>query len=257
MMSTNDTPFPSTLDAPDASPLETRPVSRRDFLRSAGALTAMAGATALLPGWAQAQPSGAEAGLHSLEPTYRDGNRVEYDLTIEKTPFEVAGKRAEAITMNGSVPGPLIRLQEREEVVLRYHNKLEEETSIHWHGLLIPNQFDGVPAVNYPGVAPGETFEAGPFEVRQYGTYWYHSHSGLQEQLGHYGPLIIDPAGDEPQEYDREHVVVLSDWAFEDPYQILANLKKGGTTTIFSSRPSASSGRTCRTTASGIPSRAV
>jgi CopA family copper-resistance protein len=138
----------------------------------------------------------------------------------------VAGKRATAITMNGAVPGPLIRLQEGEVVVLRYHNKLDEDTSIHWHGLLLPNQLDGVPKVNYPGVAPGETFEA-RFDVRQSGTYWYHSHSGLQEQLGHYGPLVIDPAGEEPQEYDREHVVVLSDWTFEDPYQILANVKKG------------------------------
>ncbi|HKL87968.1 MAG TPA: copper resistance system multicopper oxidase, partial [Salinibacter sp.] len=168
-----------------------------------------------------------QGGLSSLEPTRRVGNRVEYDFTIEKTLFQVAGKRATAITMNGTVPGPLIRLQEGEEVVLRYHNKLKEETSIHWHGLLLPNQFDGVPQVNYPGVAPGETFEAGPFEVRQYGTYWYHSHSGLQEQLGHYGPLVIDPAGAEPQAYDREHVIVLSDWSFEDPYNILANLKKG------------------------------
>jgi CopA family copper-resistance protein len=206
---------------------ESPSLSRRDFLRSTGALAAMAGVQTLLPGWAFASGAAARGGLSSLKPTRRVGNRVEYDITIDKTPFEVAGKRATAITMNGTVPGPLIRLQEGEEVVLRYHNKLKEETSIHWHGLLLPNQFDGVPQVNYPGVAPGETFEAGPFEVRQYGTYWYHSHSGLQEQLGHYGPLVIDPAEEEPQAYDREHVIVLSDWSFEDPYNILANLKKG------------------------------
>ena len=226
-MSTDDFRSVSPPDAPETTALESTTVTRRDFLRSAGALAAYAGVQTLLPGWAQAQPGGAPAGLQRLKPTYRDGNRVEYDLTIEKTPFEVAGERATAITMNGTVPGPLIRLQEGEEVVLRYHNALDEETSIHWHGLLLPNRFDGVPTVNYPGVAPGETFEAGPFEVRQYGTYWYHSHSGLQEQLGHYGPLVIDPAGTEPQGYDREHVVVLSDWAFDDPYDILANLKKG------------------------------
>ncbi|MEF8940467.1 MAG: multicopper oxidase domain-containing protein, partial [Salinivenus sp.] len=202
-------------------------VSRRNFLRSAGAVTAMVGLQTLLPGWAHAGVGAQTGGLTALEPTRRAGNRVEYDITIGRTPFEVAGRRATAITMNGTVPGPLIRLQEGEEVVLRYHNELDEETSIHWHGLLLPNQFDGVPGVNYPGVAPGETFEAGPFEVRQYGTYWYHSHSGLQEQLGHYGPLVIDPADGTPFDYDREHVVVLSDWAFEDPYQILANLKKG------------------------------
>jgi len=226
-MPIDDSSAVSTPNAPLPSDVESGTVSRRDFLRSVGALTAMAGVQTLLPGWAHAGVGAQTGGLTALEPTRRVGNRVEYDITIEKTPFEVAGKRATAITMNGTVPGPLIRLQEGEEVVLRYHNALDEETSIHWHGLLLPNRFDGVPRVNYPGVAPGETFEAGPFEVRQYGTYWYHSHSGLQEQLGHYGPLVIDPAGEEPQAYDREHVVVLSDWAFEDPYQILANLKKG------------------------------
>jgi len=226
-MPTRDTSsvFPS--NASERSNFESATVTRRDFLRSAGALTAMAGIQTLLPGWAHASGPAAQGGLTALEPTRRDGTRVEYDITIDRTPFEVAGKRATAITMDGTVPGPLIRLQEGEEVVLRYHNELDEETSIHWHGLLLPNRFDGVPQVNYPGLAPGETFEAGPFEVCQYGTYWYHSHSGLQEQLGHYGPLVIDPAEGTPFEYDREHVVVLSDWAFEDPYDILANLKKG------------------------------
>ena len=209
-----------------------RGFSRRDFLRSAVALGALAGMTALLPGWARASLPGsgpAAAGLArapGLEPTCRIGNRVEYDLRIARTPFEVAGERTSAITLNGTVPGPLIRLQEGEEAVLRYHNELDEDTSIHWHGLLIPNRFDGVPGINFPGVAPGETFEV-RFPVRQYGTYWYHSHSGLQEQLGHYGPLVIDPAGPEPQGYDREHVVVLSDWTFEDPHDIMAHLKKG------------------------------
>ncbi len=216
-----------TPNAPAPSNSDTSSVSRRDFLRSAGALTAVAGLQTLLPGWAHATPPATQGGLTALEPTRRAGNRVEYDITIDKTPFQVNGKRATAITMNGTVPGPLIRLQEGEEVVLRYHNELDEKTSIHWHGLLLPNRFDGVPKVNYPGVPPGETFEAGPFEVRQYGTYWYHSHSGLQEQLGHYGPLVIDPADGTPFDYDREHVVVLSDWTFEDPYDILANLKKG------------------------------
>ncbi len=226
-MSTTDPTSNSTASDEPLPDIDPGPVTRRDFLRSAGALTAMAGVQTILPGWAHASGTAAQGGLTALEPTRRVGNRVEYDITIEKTPFQVGGDRATAITMNGTVPGPLIRLQEGEEVVLRYHNALDEETSIHWHGLLLPNQFDGVPQVNYPGVAPGDTFEAGPFEVRQYGTYWYHSHSGLQEQLGHYGPLVIDPAGKEPQDYDREHVVVLSDWAHDDPYQILANLKKG------------------------------
>jgi CopA family copper-resistance protein len=223
------TPDPSVSTPNVSTPSDPQPgtVTRRDFLRTAGALAAYAGVQTLLPGWALAAGRPSRGSLSALEPTRRVGSRVEYDITIDRTAFEVAGRRATAITMNGTVPGPLIRLQEGEEVVLRYHNALDEESSIHWHGLLLPNRFDGVPTINYPGVAPGETFEAGPFEVRQYGTYWYHSHSGLQEQLGHYGPLVIDPAGAEPQPYDREHVVVLSDWAFADPYQILANLKKG------------------------------
>ena len=209
-------------------------MDRRTFIRSSAALGALAGRQALLPGWARALSGGSGPATDQvvrapgLEPTRRVGNRVEYDLEIARTPFEVGGRRASAITLNGTIPGPLIRLQEGEEAVLRYTNRLEEDTSIHWHGLLIPNRFDGVPGINFPGVAPGETFEAGPFEVRQYGTYWYHSHSGLQEQLGHYGPLVIDPAGGrEPQPYDREHVVVLSDWTFEDPHDIMANMKKG------------------------------
>ena len=232
-MSTDDTPSvdtPSVSDAnrQSAAESDTLSVSRRDFVKSAGALTALAGMQTLLPGWAQASPGRpAQAGLQALEPTRRVGNRVEYDLEIARKAFEVGGRETRAIALNGTVPGPLIRLQEGEDVVLRYHNKLDETSSIHWHGLLIPNQYDGVPEVNYPGVPPGETFEAGPFEVRQYGTYWYHSHSGVQEQLGQLGPLLIDPAGEQPQDYDRELVVVLSDWTFQDPNQIFANLKKG------------------------------
>ncbi len=230
-MSTNNTHS----SAPDASSSSTRsssesPPTRRDFLRTAGALSVLAGVQSLAPAWARPSAPNAsglaQTGLTGLEPTRRVGNRVEYDIEIARTPIEVAGERASAITMNGTVPGPLIRLQEGEEAVLRYHNALEEDTSIHWHGLLIPNQFDGVPEVNYPGVPPGETFEV-RFPVRQYGTYWYHSHSGVQEQLGQYGPLLIDPAGPEPRDYDRELVVVLSDWTFEDPNQIYNNLKKG------------------------------
>ena len=218
-------PDPSSNGNTQLSPAS---IDRRDFVKSAGALTALAGLQTLSPGWAQASPRPpAQAGVQALEPTRRVGNRVEYDLEIARKTFEVDGRETRAITLNGTVPGPLLRLQEGEEVVLRYHNTLDEPSSIHWHGLLIPNQYDGVPEVNYPGVPPGETFEAGPFPVRQYGTYWYHSHSGVQEQLGQLGPLLIDPAGETPFDYDRELVVVLSDWTFQDPNQIYANLKKG------------------------------
>ncbi len=147
------------------------------------------------------------------------------NLVIDRTPFGFAGKRGVATTINGTVPGPLLRFREGDRATINVTNRLREDTSIHWHGLLVPNAMDGVPGVNFPGIHPGQTFIY-EFPLRQYGTYWYHSHSGLQEQLGHYGPLIIDPLEPEPFAYDREYVVMLSDWSFEDPYKVLDNLKK-------------------------------
>ncbi|MCL5885342.1 MAG: copper resistance system multicopper oxidase [Deltaproteobacteria bacterium] len=146
---------------------------------------------------------------------------------IRKRTIDIAGKDATATTINGSVPGPLVRLREGQTAVIRVTNRLEEDTSIHWHGIILPADMDGVPGVSFPGIKPGETFTY-RFPVIQSGTYWYHSHTGMQEQLGHYGPLIIDPAEPEPFAYDRDYVVVLSDWTFEDPHKVLAKLKKKG-----------------------------
>jgi L-ascorbate oxidase len=126
--------------------------------------------------------------------------------------------------IGGSVPGPVLRLQEGQEAVLRVTNNLDEDTSLHWHGLLVPYDQDGVPGFSYEGIPAGETFTY-RFDVRQAGTYWYHSHSGTQEQEGMYAALIIDPAGADPVEYDREHTIVLSDWTDEDPMSVLRNLK--------------------------------
>ena len=158
-----------------------------------------------------------------------------FDLAIRETPFGFRGRRATATTINGTIPGPLLRFREGEEAVIHVNNGLREDTSIHWHGLLVPNPMDGVPDVNFPGIRPGETFTY-RFPLRQYGTYWYHSHSGMQEQVGHYAPLIIDPIEPEPFQYDREYVVMLSDWSFEDPYKILDNLKKQSTYYNFQRR---------------------
>ena len=194
-------------------------ISRRRFLGYSGAVGAVAGMERLLPGYLRA-PSGGSRGA----PDVLDGSEGPVHLTIAETPIEIDGRTAPAVTINGTVPGPLIRFREGDDAVIHLTNELDEDTSVHWHGILLPNRMDGVPEVNYPGVRPGETFTA-RFPVRQYGTYWYHSHSGLQEQLGHYGPLVIDPA-EEPLEYDREHVIVLSDWTFDDPYRVLARLKK-------------------------------
>jgi len=149
----------------------------------------------------------------------------EFDLTIAETPITVDGRQGSAVTMNGGIPGPVMRFTEGETVTIRVHNRLKESTSIHWHGILLPFEMDGVPGVAFPGIPAGETFTY-RYPVAQSGTYWYHSHTGLQEQLGHYGPLIIDPAEPDPFSYDREHVIVLSDWMFENPYTVLAKLKK-------------------------------
>jgi CopA family copper-resistance protein len=197
-------------------------LSRRRFLQTTGALGLLAGAEALLPSYARAATTGA-----SPQPLRRrvvDGVAV-YDLTVGETRFDVAGRRAHAVTVNGTVPGPLIRLREGEETLLRVTNQLREDTSIHWHGLLLPPEMDGVPGLSFPGILAGRTFEY-RFPLKQYGTYWYHSHSGLQEQLGHYGPLVIEPRDGYPYRFDRELFVVLSDWTFENPYSILAKLKK-------------------------------
>ena len=133
------------------------------------------------------------------------------------------GRTADAIAVNGMLPGPTLRWSEGDDVILRVTNTLDEPTSIHWHGILLPYQMDGVPGLSFPGIAPGETFTY-QFPIRQAGTYWYHSHSGLQEQLGHYGSIVIEPVRNE-NNFDREYVLVLSDWTFEQPHQLFRKLK--------------------------------
>jgi len=145
------------------------------------------------------------------------------DLLVEQSAMNVAGKSASPITLNGSMPGPLIRLREGQRARLNVTNALKTDTSIHWHGIILPENMDGVPGISFPGIKPGETFNY-EFDVTQNGTYWYHSHSGLQEQIGHLGPLIIEPA-DGDIGADREHVILLSDWTFDDPHEIYRNLK--------------------------------
>ncbi len=130
-----------------------------------------------------------------------------------------------ATGINGTVPGPLLRFLEGERITLNVRNELHHDSSIHWHGLILPAHMDGVPGISFDGIRPGETFRY-EFELVQNGTYWYHSHSGFQEQTGVYGPIIIYPKGEDPVEYDREYVVLLSDWTFEDPARVFANLKK-------------------------------
>jgi CopA family copper-resistance protein len=149
----------------------------------------------------------------------------DYTLVIEKKTMSFTGRERPAITINGTIPGPALHWREGEDVTINVVNRLDEPTSVHWHGIILPNAMDGVPGLTFDGIAPGQTFTY-RFTVRQNGTYWYHSHSGLQEQSGVYGPLVIAPAGEEPYRYDRDYVVMLSDWTDEDPHAVLANLKK-------------------------------
>ncbi|SDQ92499.1 copper resistance system multicopper oxidase [Pseudoxanthomonas sp. CF125] len=156
---------------------------------------------------------------------------TEFDLTIGETPMNFTGRTRPAITVNGSIPAPLLRWREGTTVNLRVSNALPagsihgHETSIHWHGILLPANMDGVPGLSFSGIHRGETYPY-RFTVQQAGTYWYHSHSSFQEQAGLYGPLIIDPIEPEPFAFDRDYVVMLTDWTDLDPAALFSRLKK-------------------------------
>ena len=149
----------------------------------------------------------------------------DFDLFIGETPVNITGNPRTAMTINGGIPGPLLRWREGDTVTLRVRNKLKADTSIHWHGILLPANMDGVPGLSFHGIEPGGMYVY-QFKVRQNGTYWYHSHSGLQEQSGVYGPLVIDAKEPEPFQYDRDYVVMLTDWTDEDAVGLMKTLKK-------------------------------
>ena len=196
----------------------TTTVDRRQLLRAALFVGAGLTLPGLLPVWAR---SGTQ-GLADDTPTL-SGDEIA--LTVGNSRFTVGGRSGHAVTINGTLPAPLIRLKQGRDVRIAVTNTLDEDTSIHWHGVLLPFQMDGVPGVSFPGIRPGETFVY-EFPIRHAGTFWYHSHSGLQEQIGHYGPLILDPARPDAVKYDREHVIVLSDWTFMHPHRMMQKLKK-------------------------------
>lgn len=189
--------------------------SRRTFVKGLAA-TGLLGGLGLwrAPAWALAGPG---------QQNLLAGDS--FDLFIGETPVNLSGSPATAMTINGSLPGPTLRWREGDNVTLRVRNRLAEDTSIHWHGIILPANMDGVPGLSFEGIAPGGLYEY-RFKVRQNGTYWYHSHSGLQEQAGVYGALVIDAREPEPFSYDRDYVALLSDWSDEKPQRILAKLKK-------------------------------
>lgn len=197
----------------------TSSLHRRALLGGALASGGTAAVSALFPQWARAQAA------HHHQASAADAlSGEDIALSIARTPFTLGGRTATATTVNGTLPGPLIRLREGQDVRLAVTNRLDVDSSIHWHGLLLPFQMDGVPGVTFPGIRPHETFTY-RFPVRQSGTYWYHSHSGGQEGTGLFGPIVIDPAGGERVPADREMIVMLSDWSFMEPMEILRKLK--------------------------------
>ena len=193
--------------------------SRRRFVQGLAAGGALAGLGLFdLPAWAKVGSD------HSSEP--RQVLRgTEFDLVISEVPVNFTGEMGVATAVNGQIPAPELRWREGDTVTLRVTNKLKTATSIHWHGIILPNEMDGVPGLTFAGIAPGETFVY-RFKVGQSGTYWYHSHSGFQEQTGLYGPIVIEPRQHDPFSYDRDYVVMLSDWTDDSPDFVYSRLKK-------------------------------
>jgi CopA family copper-resistance protein len=191
-------------------------VSRRRFVQGLAA----GGAVAALDwraGWAFAE-TGQQQTLATL--TGKD-----FELTIDSLPVKFSGRRSVATAVNGSVPGPILRWREGDTVTIAVTNRLPTPTSIHWHGVRVPAEMDGVPGLSFAGIAPGKTFVY-RIPVVQNGTYWYHSHSGSQEQIGLIGALVIEPRDEDPIAYDRDYVVLLSDWSDRNPETLYSNLKK-------------------------------
>ncbi len=199
-------------------PLLPAGLSRRTFVKGlvvGGALAGVASWTR--PGLTQG-PGGKNAA-----PVLRG---TEFDLVVENVPVNFTGATRMATMINGSIPAPTLHWREGDTVTIRVTNRLDEPTSIHWHGIILPAEMDGVPGLSFAGIPPGETFTY-RFTLEQSGTYWYHSHSGFQEQTGMYGAIIVDPADDDIRA-DRDYVIQLSDWTDEDPMAVMAKLKKEG-----------------------------
>ena len=189
-------------------------ISRRRFVRGLASTALTAAGLWRWRGWANAATG---------EQQVLTGNR--FALALDEIAVNYTGHRTRGIAINGSIPGPVLRWREGDDVTLAVTNRLPDTASIHWHGIRTPANMDGVPGLSFPGIAPGETFIY-EFPVPQSGTYWYHSHSAFQEQVGLYGPLIIEPMRAARAQYDREYVVMLSDWSDEAPDRIFTNLKQ-------------------------------
>jgi len=202
-----------------SGPTEVMNLSRRRFVQGLTAGGTLAGLGLFeMPAWALAGPRTDTTPRQVLRGT-------EFELVISEVPANFTGAMGVATAVNGQIPAPELRWREGDTVTLRVTNKLKQSTSIHWHGIILPNEMDGVPGLTFAGIAPGETFVY-RFKVGQSGTYWYHSHSGFQEQTGVYGPIVIEPRQQDPVRSDRDYVVMLSDWTDDSPDFVYSRLKK-------------------------------
>jgi CopA family copper-resistance protein len=198
------------IQTPDSEPNN----SRRRFVFGASAMLAL-----------MSIPFPKNAFANALSQSLSQLSGKVFDLSIDYKMVNFTGKSARATVVNQLLPAPLLRWKEGETITLRVKNNLDHDSSIHWHGIILPTEMDGVPGFSFDGIKPGETFEY-QFTVQQSGTYWYHSHSGYQEQTGLFGAIVIDPATPDPVIYDRDYVIMLSDWSDEAPENIYAKLKK-------------------------------
>jgi len=199
--------------------MEPESMSRRRFVTGLAAGTALMGVGLGV----NAKPSSEAMKKILAGPTILRGSK--FDLTYSPLKVNLTGNDRIATAITGSVPAPVLRWKEGDTVTLNVTNNMSEDTSIHWHGIILPEDQDGVPGISFAGIKPGTTFQY-QFKVNQSGTYWYHSHSGFQEQTGAYGAIVIDPKEPPPYTYDRDYVVMLSDWTDENPTDVYHKLKK-------------------------------
>ena len=163
--------------------------------------------------------------INTQQPALTSLSGKRFQLNIGYQQVNFTGSEQIATTVNGSLPAPTLRWKEGDTVSLRVTNHLAHDSSIHWHGIILPSNMDGVPGLSFEGIKPGETYHY-QFKLNQSGTYWYHSHSGFQEQTGVYGAIVIEPKEKDPHPADRDFVVVLSDWSDTSPETLYATLKK-------------------------------
>lgn len=207
------------MKSPESDTLHPIRLSRRRFVQGLAA----GGVIASTPSMLQAN----EQSRQTIRGTAPELSGKVIELEVAQSPVNFTGSSRLATTINGSIPAPTLRLREGDEVIIKVTNRLSVPTSIHWHGIILPYQMDGVPGISFKGIAPGETFTY-QFKLQQSGTYWYHSHSGFQEMTGMYGALIIEPRSKEIIQADRDHVVLLSDWTDDDPMAVFGKLKVQG-----------------------------